>query len=84
MLVYVRKILLNDDDPNFKFIRVQVVINEDHDDQITPNNEARVEIFLEKEDQMTRPEIIDAAIQKARQFITEIAVVFHSGEYRRR
>jgi len=80
MLVNVTKIIPHDDDPDFHFIEVQVIFNEDHGDQVTPNNEAQVNVFLEKEDRMTRPEMIDAAIQKARQFLSNV-VALRSDEY---
>lgn len=79
MLVYIRKIIPNDDAPDFEFIQIHVVFKED---MHAPYTEVEVVIFLKKDDKMTAPQIIDAAIQKAREFLT-IVVEFPPTEYHR-
>ena len=79
MLVYVRKIIPNDDDPDFEFLEVHVIFK---DDEHAPHAEAGVAIFLKKDDKMTTPQVIDVAIERAREFLSSV-VQFLPSEYHR-
>jgi hypothetical protein len=79
MLVYVRRITLNDDDQTIKFIEAQVVF---HDDEKAPQKGADIDVFLAKNDQMTIAEVKAAAIQKARDFLS-FAANLPPSEYHR-
>jgi hypothetical protein len=77
MLVYVRRLVLNDDDPEFEFIEATVVF---HDDEKSPHRMAELTIFLQKDHKMTIHEIRAASIQKAREFLL-FAANFPPSEY---
>jgi hypothetical protein len=79
MLVYVRKIIPNDDAPEFEFIEAHVIFK---DDEHAPHTEAEVTIFLKKDDKMTTQQVIDAAIERAREFLSSV-VQFPPSEYHR-
>ena len=79
MLVYVRKIIPNDDAPDFEFIEVHVIFK---DDEHSPHAKAEVAIFLKKDHKMTHQQIIDVAIQKAHDYLS-LVVQFPPSEYHR-
>ena len=79
MLVYVNRIILNDDDQNTKFIQAEVIF---HDDELAPHKSAAIAVFLAKNDQMTIAEVKSAAVQKARDFLS-FAANLHPSEYHR-
>ncbi len=79
MLVYVSRIILNDDDQNTKFIEAEVVF---HDDEKAPHKGAEINVFLAKNDQMTIAEVKVAAIQKAQDFLS-LAATLSPSEYHR-
>lgn len=76
MLVYIRRLALNDDAPEFEFIEATVVF----DDEKSPHRIAELTIFLQKNDKMTISEIRTVSIQKAREFLL-FAANFPPSEY---
>ena len=79
MLVCVPRIILNDDNQNVKFIEAEVIF---HDDTLAPHKNAKVIVFLAKNDQMTIAEVKAAAVQKARDFLSFASKISPS-EYHR-
>jgi hypothetical protein len=68
MKIEVERICPNHLDPDFEFIQAIVVFSKDDIEE----GHAEVDIKIKKDPTMTLPQIIDAAIQKARAFLSEI------------
>jgi hypothetical protein len=79
MLVYIAEIIPNDDAPEFEFVEVHVVFK---DDEHSPHTGVEVTLFLKKDDEMTVKQIVDAAIEKARGYLSFV-VQFPPTEYHR-
>ena len=79
MLVYVSRIMLNDDDQTIKFIQAEVIFD---DDEKKPHKSVDIVVFLTKNDQMTIAEVKAAAVQKARDFLS-FAANLSPSEYHR-
>jgi len=80
MLVYVRRVILNDDDSDIRFIEAEIIF---HDDEKSPHRSADVTVFLAKNDKMTVDEIKAAAVEKAREFLS-LAANLPPSEYHRK
>jgi hypothetical protein len=80
MIVDLYRLTLNDDDPDLKFLKAQVMFR---DDDKSPHRGVEVWVFLEKDDKMTISEIRAVAVQKARDFLL-FAANFPPSEYHQR
>jgi hypothetical protein len=62
--------IIPNDDPEFHFFEVRVAFD---DDTTSPQMSAEVIVFLEKSENLTLTEISALAIQKAHDFLAQIA-----------
>lgn len=83
MLVYVEKIDPEDGMFDSEFFSVKVIFSEESKDEDSPGDSADIKVYLKKSESMTLPQIIDAAIDRARDFLSRAATVLPT-EYRRK